>query len=325
MTDGTTTLWDSNGGANYETSVNAGTLAINWIGQTYHWPTNGALNQGDDLWINIQSSPVNAGIGGTVVYSINGSTNWFQSALNHNGVVGQTDAWNANLGAFTAGDTIEYAVKVTDTTLADHWDNNNNNNYQATVNQLTSSITWFGNATGRGAPQPVLDLSEDQVNDKLVLHVNAAKNGAGYSILVSSNLNAWSSMDYASATDSNMNVDLYANFSSMDVERAYYAVRVDEYPAGPIYETDCAVISIESTPPGGAIAATLVFSLDGGSTWGTAPMQKTGVVNGNDEWMADLGEQPQGTTIKFAIELLDDESNAHWDNNGGNDHSVNVQ
>jgi len=125
-------LWDNNGSQNYSASVSAG-APLEWVGNTYHWPFDGQIEASDDLWINTESWPAGAGQSAAVVYSSDGGTTWSQVSMSANGQVGANDAWNVNLGAFGAGTTIEYALRVVDGQAVEHWDNNDSQNYTAEV------------------------------------------------------------------------------------------------------------------------------------------------------------------------------------------------
>ena len=112
------------------------------VANTYHWPTNGALNAVDDLWINTSATPDNSTTNAFVVYSVNGSTNWNTTVMSADDTVTSADGWHANLGKFPGGATIKYAICVQGAS-GDVWDNNNNNDFTATVNAgAASSVSW---------------------------------------------------------------------------------------------------------------------------------------------------------------------------------------
>jgi len=124
---------DSAGGGLYSISTETVTpTPLEWAGSTYHWPLNGDLTATDDLWINIESYPIGAGVSGRVHYSTDG-VNWMTNGLSHNGVVGANDAWHANLGTFPGGTEVQYAVVVSDGLGTELWDNNNGQDYIAEV------------------------------------------------------------------------------------------------------------------------------------------------------------------------------------------------
>ncbi|MBU0676852.1 MAG: hypothetical protein KJ626_01940 [Verrucomicrobia bacterium] len=121
------------GGAVYTISTEASTpTPLEWAGSTYHWPLNGDLDSTDDLWINVESYPMGAGVSASVVYSTDG-IDWNQVEMTANGQIGANDAWHVNLGLFPAGSDIQYAVVVRDGLAIDFWDNNSGQDYLAEV------------------------------------------------------------------------------------------------------------------------------------------------------------------------------------------------
>ena len=126
------------------------TNGLVWIGNTRHFPTNGAITSTSDLWIDTESYPIGAANGGTVRFSTDG-VNWSNKALSANGTTGNNNAWNANLGKFPASAQVRYAVEITQSAGTNFVDNNNGANYLATVNgggggsgQL---LQWIGNVS----------------------------------------------------------------------------------------------------------------------------------------------------------------------------------
>ena len=126
--------WDSRGGQNFKAIVKAAAPApsIQWIGKTYNWPASGQATAADNIWINTQTWPKNAGVSASVVYTTNGTT-WHLVSMAKAGVVGNDDWWNLNLGKFPAGTTVRYAVSVKDANGKELWDNNGGQDFRATV------------------------------------------------------------------------------------------------------------------------------------------------------------------------------------------------
>lgn len=143
-------------------ALQTGTIAaqpVTWVGDTFHWPTNGALKAGDSLWVNTASLPKGAGRQAIVVYSTNRVT-WSVAQLVPDDIVSTKDLWHQNIGAFRAGSTVEYAVAVIDGTGNYVWDSRNGQNYRAIV-KAAPSVQWIGNtynypANGQVTPATTL-------------------------------------------------------------------------------------------------------------------------------------------------------------------------
>lgn len=134
-------IWDNNGGANY--SFPAGPAALIWLGNTRHWPTNGALRAGDDLWVDTETWPRGAATNVLVYYNYLGGTNWNAAPLSYTGTAGNNDGWHRNLGRFSVGTLLEYAVGAYDGFGDLTVDNNSGANYTATI--ATGQVAqWLG-------------------------------------------------------------------------------------------------------------------------------------------------------------------------------------
>ncbi|HMO49801.1 MAG TPA: hypothetical protein PKE26_02115 [Kiritimatiellia bacterium] len=128
-------VWDNNGGKDYTAEVQGGhRVPVEWIGNTYHWPTSGQIAAHNDVWINTQTWPANTPAEVFVVYSVNGGS-WQSTRMNLSGPVGNNDHWHINLGRFGAGTTIRYAMYVSDSFGNIRWDSRNGLDYWATVNR----------------------------------------------------------------------------------------------------------------------------------------------------------------------------------------------
>ncbi len=311
-------LWDSNSGADYFASVNAGPSNVTAVSGVNHWPANGDIEPGADLWVNIESTPAGAGRTGEVVYSVNGSTQWLAKGISHNGIASSKDQWHANLGGFAADDVIRYAVKVSDGAGVDHWDNNSFANYEAVVNPASSSLRWFGNRANAGAPTP--DLAIHQQGGQRMLGLDSLASNGVYGLYRSTDLRIWARVLEQTATNTEIDVTV-SDTNAM----AFYRVEPNWIPGTIVYENQELAISIETWPIGGATNATLVYSFDNGTNWFSKPMLHGGTRGNNDVWTALLSPQPIGTVIRYAIELQDDTGASLWDNNTSQDYTVTVR
>jgi hypothetical protein len=130
-TQGSTTVYDNRGGANYFISVSA--PSVQWAGNVWHWPPSGQITAQTDFWVNIESWPKGAATYARVVYSTNGGATWFSTDLELGGQIGNNDWWHVNLGRFASRTTIRYAIEVRDANGKSIWANNNGADYYATV------------------------------------------------------------------------------------------------------------------------------------------------------------------------------------------------
>ena len=62
---------------------------------------------------------------------------------------------------------------------------------------------------------------------------------------------------------------------------------------------------------------TLVYTLNGGTTWQAAPFTQTGEARNNDLWSMDLGAFANPTTIVYCVSATSSNAWTVWDNNGG--------
>lgn len=312
-------LWANNGGTNYSARVNAGPTVIQWIGDTRHWPDNGSIEPLAEIWVDIASQPVGAGRTGEVVFSSDGGATWQTRGLSANGTGNDKDLWHANLGGFNPEATVRYAVKVVDGNGTAFWDNNSGSNYVAVINPAPSTLRWFGNSIHAGAPPPALRIRPG--SGPLVLDLEDLRSNGLYGVLRSTNLTDWAPAASHEATAPTGDVAVAAETNAT----VFYRVVPDWVPAGPVFNDEEVAISVETWPAGGATAATLVFSTDGGSNWQTRAMRRSGPRNNNDIWTAVLGMYPPGTVIRYAIELKDAADDSHWDNNQQQDYQLTVR
>lgn len=314
------TLWDNNGGNDHQLQVGESTSSLQWIGNTYHWPTNGAITSADDLWINIEAYPIGGAVSGKVVYSSDGGANWSLAELNPNGTNTQNDLWHVNLGTFAPNATIRYALVLFDADGGESWDNNNGNDYLAQVEGGGSSIVWHGNVEGRGAPQPWA-MIEAEIDTHARIGAENIKDGTRFAVIRSPNLRDWAAVTsfVATAATPSTPVELVGGPGAY-----FYGLRVDEAPVGAVQADEVVMVHIDSKPVGSAIGATVVYSADGGANWQAVPMSHAGVHGDADRWMASLGSHPGGTVIQYAIELEDVHEATVWNNNSSADYFLTV-
>jgi hypothetical protein len=86
---------------------------------------------------------------------------------------------------------------------------------------------------------------------------------------------------------------------------------------GAIAPTNPVAVSCESWPIGAATNVSLVYTVDGGTSWQAVPMSKTGQANNNDRWSLSRGPFTNGTTIVYCISATSSNGWTVWDNNGG--------
>jgi hypothetical protein len=97
-----------------------------------------------------------------------------------------------------------------------------------------------------------------------------------------------------------------------------WAGNVAHAPAnGSITPTNLVVVSCESWPIGAATNVALVYSADGGATWETEILAKTGTAHNNDLWSLSVGPFAGGTTVYYCVSATSSNGWTVWDNNGG--------
>ncbi|MBU0676797.1 MAG: hypothetical protein KJ626_01665 [Verrucomicrobia bacterium] len=131
--EGSTVKYDTNGGANFKMTVNNGGFPVQWIGGTYNWPWN-TINPTDDVWVNIETYPVGAATQATLIYSLDDGASWNSKSMSLAGQNGNNDWWNVNLGTFSSGAHIRYAIFVEDGIGGVHWDSAGGADFHAYVN-----------------------------------------------------------------------------------------------------------------------------------------------------------------------------------------------
>jgi glycosidase len=310
--------WDNNNGTDYTRTVQFGTLAIGWSGRVNHWPLDGTIESTSELWINVESWPQNAGIGGEVVYSTNNGTSWQSKPLAFRIAQENNDFWNCNLGTFPAGTKVRYAVKLTDTTGADHWHNNSGADFAATVNGTASSLITVGTPQARGqspAERPKVGLRFTG-NGSLVMDADNRNAANTYTIEQSENLSSWTTLRTIPAGNQSAVWDLLNSGNLTGKLKGFFRVRAAGGESEQVFENNPARISITANQ-NGAKSANIVYTTDGGATWLNSSLTKTGTQNGTDTWSVDLAGLPRGSAFQYAIELVDQQNASRWMNNGG--------
>ncbi len=322
--------WDNNGGSNYSRNIQFGTLAIGWSGRVNHWPTNGAIEPTSDLWINVESWPQNAGMDGEVIYSVDNGTNWQSRPLTFRVAQDNNDFWNCNLGTFPAGRTVRYAVKLIDTTGVEHWHNNGGSNFSATIEGTASSLTGFDSVTTLGRIRPTPPSKVDLVfgdDGSLAVETDGRNPSNQYEVQRTDDLGNWNKFTPIPVADPAVDVwQVMGPGESSGAPRMFYRIKATGGTSAQVYAGNQAEVSIRTVPPGGAAAANLIYSIDGGLTWmPAAPMSVTPDSGPGDRWSAEVPHDlAANSRLKFAIQLIDQEGNSTWANNGGADYVVNV-
>lgn len=317
-------LWDNNNGQDFTRNIQFGNLPIGWSGRVNHWPTNGAIEPASDLWINIESWPQNAAIGGEVVYSANGGS-WLSKPLAFRNAQDNNDFWNCNLGTFPAGTTLKYAVRLTDTTGVDHWHNNGGSNFTATVNGILSSLTQIDapQARGRAIPTKPRTSLRFLTNGGLVMDPAGHDASNIYTIQQSGDLLNWTNVRTIPAGSAASVWELVDSNAMAGFPRRFFRVEALGGETAQLFENNPARISI-SANQNGATSANIVFSLDGGLNWLSSPMTKSDSQSGRDTWAIDLTGLSRGSLVQYAIELIDQQTNSRWMNNSGSNFMVPV-
>lgn len=312
--------WDNNNGLDYTRTVQAGTLAIGWSGRVNHWPTNGAIEPTSELWVNIESWPQNAGVGGEVIYSSDGS-NWSSKPLTFRIAQDNNDFWNCSLGTFPAGTAVKYAVKLTDTTGSNHWHNNGGTNFIATVNGILSSLIQVDPPQAKGrvpgvAPTVSVRFAED---NSLVMDTAGRNSANSYVIKESDDLVTWAVTRTVPAGDPSPVWELVSSNAIKGLPKKFFRVDAFGGETDQVFENNPARISIAANQ-NGAKAANIAYTTNGGVSWNTTAMSKSGTQGGKDTWVVDLAGLPSGSFFQYAIELVDQQNSSRWMNNGGNDY-----
>ncbi len=82
-------------------------------------------------------------------------------------------------------------------------------------------------------------------------------------------------------------------------------------------------INTEVFPKGAAVTGEVVYTTDG-SNWFSKALAYAGATAANDQRHANLGKFPAGTTVRYALKVVDGAGIETWDNNGGQDFTARV-
>jgi hypothetical protein len=132
------------------------------------WPENGSITTNSEVWIDVYSQPVGAGVSADIIYCAGTCTGaWPLVSMSRNPPFDtpQSEWWNVNLGTFPAGTVVQYAVVVRDAQGTEIWDSNGGANYSFTVN--SGGGGGGGGGTGGSLP-PSRNPSFGQFGSKTV-------------------------------------------------------------------------------------------------------------------------------------------------------------
>jgi glycosidase len=107
---------------------------ITWTGAVRTDPAAGSWDEGEDITVHFETSPINAAENAGIVYSADGGSSWQNGALVKGAPNASNDTWSINLGSFAEGVTLQYALVAYDSHVNPTWNNNNNNNHSVSVN-----------------------------------------------------------------------------------------------------------------------------------------------------------------------------------------------
>ena len=134
-TDGSTTNWDNNGGANYSLTVaeSGGESDVLWVGNVGQTPANGAVGATDAIEITCESWPIGASTNVALVFSADGGATWGTTNFAQTGEANNNDLWRVAIGPYPDGTTVKYCVSGTLPNGTIVWDNNGGADYTAIV------------------------------------------------------------------------------------------------------------------------------------------------------------------------------------------------
>ena len=325
---------------------------ITWVGNVSNVPTNGAIQPTDNLWINAQSFPQGAGTGAEVIYSVNSGATWATNAMNANGVAGQNDAWNRNLGTFASGTPVWYWVRVRDSQNVVLTNNNGGAFYRVTIGVFGPELTWIGSSHNWPLDGSITTNDNVWVNTytyprqasqltQVVISTNQGVSWVTNAMVkagVSGNDDWWhlNLGKYVNGTKLwywTRGTDSYGTTKIDKNNNAFYKVTVgtpaiaivwagnpDQYPVnGSIKATDDVWLNVESWPKQSGVLAEAIISTNQGVTWFTNSMNLAGTrSNGaNDWWNRNLGKFSNGTKLWYWMRVTDGNGTARIvDNNG---------
>lgn len=113
------------------------------INRAYHWPFDGEVDPGDDLWINVEAEPIGGTTNAFVAYTTDGGTTWDTAQMTVDSSITTYDGWHVNMGSFPSETVIQYAVCVQGES-GEAWANNGGTDYTVTVNAggTPAAVAW---------------------------------------------------------------------------------------------------------------------------------------------------------------------------------------
>ncbi|MBU0676796.1 MAG: hypothetical protein KJ626_01660 [Verrucomicrobia bacterium] len=192
-------------------------------GDVYQWPPAGQVRASDELWINLDISAhfdiSNVGL----VYSTDG-VDW-QSVLMQPGDAVQygMDHWYVNMGTFSPGTEISYAMVTVDDNANYRWVNNGDQNYMASVNP--GDIQWAGDVFHYP------DNSDLNAGEDLWVNVQSWPQGAAQSarVVFSVDGGPWMEVSMSQGSGIGANDNWYANLGAVSSQQVItYAILVED-------------------------------------------------------------------------------------------------
>ncbi len=320
--------------------------ALTWVGNVYNCPRDGQITSADDVWVNIESYTQGSAVSARVVFSSDNGTNWFSVEMQKAGTLGADDWWHVNLGKFTPGTKVQYAVEVRNGTGGSLWDTNGGGNYWFTVN----SAYWIGN-TSQTPVNGEVDPQDDLIVTTETYPINAAGAVAlQYSGDCGTN---WTQVAMPKIGTAGLNdrwqynlgkfgfgacvqYRAQANFGAAgtlwDPNGGAFQTSVNgakpvawignvrhDPVNGQINSTNDITVFIETTPVGAATYAQTAYSTNDGVSWSNADMQRAGPTTTNELWRVNIGQFAAGTTVRYAVEVRGS-NGSQWENNFGADY-----
>lgn len=294
-------------------------LILRWVGNNAHWPANGDLDAGEELWMNIDSKDLGVGVTGVVVYTTDKGANWNTASLARGTPGPDYDHWYQSLGAFPAGTTIRYSLAVEDADGFQLWDNNQGKDYYAVVSPgYTGHVGWVGNDPGTVShtvsneplqSTPSIALTNIQ-NGVAHLLARELQPGVLYTVDTGASLDTWTNAASLQPAGTNAPVAVTNNESTV-----FYRVKAAA-------TSSYIVVTREVWPQDSGKAARLGYRLDGGE-WQAVEMAHVGQVGNNDIWQRRLGPIASGTTIEYFVEVISASGGglSYYDNNSNNNYS----
>lgn len=118
---------------------------LNAVDGVWHYPFDGEIDAGDNVWVNADTRPAGQAAAVSVEVSLDGGATWTARDMVKAGSYSDRDGWHLNLGTFAPLQEIRYRIVATghggETVTA----NNGGAGYSARVNG-GAPVKWAGNA-----------------------------------------------------------------------------------------------------------------------------------------------------------------------------------